>query len=145
MPLAFQNSRNAFGSISEHLHPSKPESITSSFQKQEMHVRCGQDVDLTAMVSYFSLRAVSALLADLLRSLMDCKPSVSPPRVQTTKHAHHLSCRLGEVRTPTDTNRSTVFHRCDTTPQSPYLSWHLIRKLRMLWRKQSHLRNEHTG
>lgn len=46
------------------------------------------DVGLTAMVSYFSLRAFSALLADLLRSLMDCKPSVSPPGVQITKHTH---------------------------------------------------------
>ncbi len=49
--------------------------------------------DCNVRLSYFNLRAVSTFFCDLLRSLMDCRASVSPSRAQPTKP--HLLWRLG--------------------------------------------------
>lgn len=48
--------------------------------------------DCNGRLRYFNLRAVSTLFCDLLRSLMDCKLSVSPSCARSTKP--HLLWRL---------------------------------------------------
>lgn len=57
--------------------------------------------DCNGRLSYFNLRAVSTFFCDLLRSLMDCKPSVSPPCAQPSKHTQ--TSFVIETWTHTDT------------------------------------------
>lgn len=87
---------NSCGSITGTLQASKKkkQSITSCFKNRKFTVDAGKMwPDCNGRLSYFNLRAVSTFFCDLLRSLMDCKVSVSPSRAQLTKP--HLLWRIG--------------------------------------------------
>lgn len=92
---------NSCGSITVTLRASKKPRVSHPhFKNRKFTVDAGEMwPDCNGRLSYFNLRAVSTLFCDLLQSLMDCKPSVSPSHAQPTKP--HLLWRLRQAHKQT--------------------------------------------